>query len=67
MLKLLSSITSLLVIFFIAKGFINSKSSENKKKSDKKWVDVIFIQYLLIFVLGILGIFFLIFQLVKNQ
>jgi len=60
-------ITSLIIIIFIAKGFVTKQNPKNKREADKKWLDVLFIQYMIIFVGGILSIFYLIFQLVTHQ
>lgn|GEM_PF-6678854 len=67
MLRILSMITSLIIIIFIAKGFVTKQNPKNKREADKKWLDVLFIQYMIIFVGGILSIFYLIFQLVTHQ
>lgn len=67
LLRILSMITSLIIIIFIAKGFVTKQNPKNKREADKKWLDVLFIQYMIIFVGGILSIFYLIFQLVTHQ
>lgn len=63
MLRIISVITSITVMFFFFKGFNRSKDSNN----DKKWVNAIFIQYMLVFGLSMVGLFVLIYRAVTNQ
>ncbi len=63
MLRIISVITSITVMFFFFKGFNRSKDSNN----DKKWVNAIFIQYMLVFGLSMVGLFVLIYRMVTNQ
>ncbi len=63
MFRIISVITSITVLFFFFKGFNKSKDSNN----EKRWVNAVFIQYMLVFGLSLVALFVLIYRMVTNQ
>ncbi|MCC5910989.1 MAG: hypothetical protein JJT76_11190 [Clostridiaceae bacterium] len=64
---LLRLIISIIALIYIFNGFNRSHNPQKKKDVDRRWLNAMFIQYMVVFLGGIFILLFIIYKLVTTQ